>query len=95
MREELSWTPPSFEMYAGAPYRSLAAGDPARQLIYVYAAPVDVPLESLVLGEGQAMAFFAPDALPAATVPALRALIERFATEPMYAEMRRRAGHRR
>ena len=63
MQEELGWQPRSFELYAGARYRSLSDADPRHQLIYVYAAPVDVPLDALVLGEGQAMDVFAPDAL--------------------------------
>ena len=92
MQEELGWQPPSFELYAAGPYRSLSDADPRRQLVYVYAAPVDVPLEALVLGEGQAMASFSPDALPENTVPALRALIERFAASETYTEMIRRAG---
>ena len=91
MREELGWQPPSFELYAAGPYRSLSDADPRRQLIYVYAAPVGVPLDALVLGEGQAMASFAPGALPENTVPALRALIRRFAASGAYVEMIRRA----
>jgi 8-oxo-dGTP pyrophosphatase MutT (NUDIX family) len=87
LREELSWEPEGFELYASAPYRP----DERRQLIYVYAAPVDVPLEALVLGEGQALASFAPDALPAGTVPDYRALLARFAASEMYGEMVRRA----
>ncbi len=89
--EELSWRPRSYELYHAFGYRTLAGGDPRRQLIYVYAAPVDVPLGEMVLGEGQAMAFFAPGALPEMTVPALRGLIERFVAEPMYMETARRA----
>jgi hypothetical protein len=57
----------------------------------VYAARVDVPLDALVLGEGQAMGVFAPDALPENTVPALRALIKRFAAGDAYREMILRA----
>lgn len=92
LQEELGWQPPSFELYAAGPYRSLSDTDPRRQLIYVYAAPVGVPLDALVLGEGQAMASFAPGALPENTVPALRALIERFTASETYTEMIRRTG---
>jgi 8-oxo-dGTP diphosphatase len=87
MQEELGWRPRSFELYTGARYRSLSDADARHQLIYVYAAPVDVPLDALVLGEGQAMDVFAHDALPENTVPALRALIERFAAGDAYREM--------
>jgi len=86
MEEELSWRPSAYALYDAVPYRTLPDGDARRQLIYVYAAAIDVPFGSLVLGEGQAMEFFPPDALPANIVPALRALIERFAAEPMYRE---------
>lgn len=88
LREELCWQPRSIALYDGFPYRSLDDGDPRRQLIYVYASPLDVPLDRLRLCEGQGMGAFAPDALPPATVPALRTLIERFAREPLYREMR-------
>ncbi|TAK61248.1 MAG: NUDIX domain-containing protein [Dehalococcoidia bacterium] len=87
MEEELGWRPRAHVLYDAVPYRTLPDGDARRQLIYIYAAAVDVPPETFVLGEGQAMAFFAPDELPANIVPALRALIERFTSEPMYREM--------
>jgi 8-oxo-dGTP diphosphatase len=95
MAEELGWRPRSYALYEAVRYRTLAEGDPRRQLIYIYAAPVDVQASNLVLGEGQAMAFFAPDALPETAVPALRALIQRFAAAPMYKEMARRAAEHR
>ena len=91
LEEELAWRPPAFELYTAGAYRSLPDEDERGQLVYVYAAPVDVPLETMTLGEGQAMGSFAPDALPERIVPALLALIERFAREPMYGEMMRRA----
>ncbi len=94
IEEELAWRPDGYALYDAFGYRTLAEGDPRRQLIYVYAAPLSRPLDDLVLGEGQAMDVFPPDALPDGTVPALRALIERFAAEPMYGEMMRRAGGR-
>lgn len=95
MQEELGWRPRSYALYDAVPYRTLPDGDARRQLIYIYAAAVDVPAETLVLGEGQAMAFFAPDELPANIVPALRGLIERFAGEPIYSEMMSRAAGER
>ncbi len=73
LREELGWAPASFELYRAYPYADGA------QLIYFFAAHVDVPIDRLVLGEGQGMAFFAPHALPATLVPDLRPVIERFA----------------
>jgi 8-oxo-dGTP diphosphatase len=87
IEEELGWRPDGYALYDTFGYRTLAETDARRQLIYVYAAPLSRPLADLVLGEGQAMDVFAPDALPDTTVPALRSLIERFAAEPMYGEM--------
>ncbi len=88
LQEELSWQPKSFELYGSVPYRP----DERNQLIYIYAALVDVPIEALVLGEGQGMAFAAPDALPATTQPDYRDLLLRFAGTEMYREMILRAG---
>ncbi len=92
MREELSWQPSRFELYATYPYRRGAPYNDARamQLIYVYTALADVPESELVLGEGQGLAFFAPDALPGKIVPDLRTLIERFVATDAYAALRRR-----
>jgi 8-oxo-dGTP pyrophosphatase MutT (NUDIX family) len=91
LREELAWEPRRFELYMSAPFRTLDAGDTRGQLIYVYAAALDVAPQALVLGEGQAMALFAPDALPERIVPALRGLIERFAATELYTEVMRAA----
>ena len=52
--------------------------------MYVYSALLDVPVEQLVLGEGQGMAVFAPDALPETIVPELRVLIEQFVRSRVY-----------
>ena len=82
LREELDWTPASFDLYGAYPYASNT------QLIYVFTARIDAALDDLTLGEGQGMAFFAPDALPERTVPDLRRLIERFTTTEAYAAMR-------
>jgi 8-oxo-dGTP diphosphatase len=87
LEEELSWRPRSFELYLATPYRA----DERRQLIYIYAAPVDVRIDELILGEGQGMGFFALDALPAVTQPDYAGLLRRFAAEPMCAEMMRTA----
>ncbi|MDP9239014.1 MAG: NUDIX domain-containing protein [Chloroflexota bacterium] len=87
LREELSWQPRHFELYMSAPFRTLDQGDAGRQLIYVYAAALDVDEEELVLGEGQAMGLFAADALPEPIVPALRGLIQRFADTEIYRAM--------
>jgi 8-oxo-dGTP diphosphatase len=92
MEEELGWRPRVYALHDAIPYRTLPEDDARRQLIYIYAAAADVPADSLVLGEGQAMEFFAPDELPENIVPALRGLIERFAGEPLYREMMARAG---
>ncbi len=96
LQEELSWQPRSFELHASAPYHP----DDRRQLIYIYAAPVEVPLSSLTLGEGQNFGFFAPDDLPTPasgwsgnTQPDYRDLLARFARSEMYADIRARAGH--
>jgi 8-oxo-dGTP diphosphatase len=75
IEEELAWRPQRFELLRAYPF---AAGR-LSQLIYVYVAQVDVPYGRLVLGEGQGMGYFAPDALPEDTVPELRSLIEWYA----------------
>ena len=84
LEEELSWRPSSHELYVSSPVRTLSAEDPRSQLIYIYAAPVDVALDTMVLGEGRALDVFARDALPENTVPPLRALIERFVETETY-----------
>jgi 8-oxo-dGTP pyrophosphatase MutT (NUDIX family) len=88
LHEELCWRPATVELYDGFPYRSLDEHDPRTQLIYVYAAPLDVPLDRLELREGQGMDVFSPEALPERIVPALAGLIGRFTREPLYASMR-------
>ena len=88
--EELSWRPESYELHLAVPYRP----DERRQLIYIYAAPIDVPIDALVLGEGQSMAFFSVDALPDKTQPDYAALLAGFVETPRYADMVRRAATR-
>ena len=91
LREELQWRPSQHELYMSAPLRTLSADDGRSQLIYIYAAPVDVDLSTMTLGEGQAFDVFAPDALPSNTVPPLRGLIERFAATDAYSALMRAA----
>ena len=58
LEEELGWRPTVYEMYGAAPYTAqtgLMSDRPNSQLIYVYAAAVDVPFRQLVLHEGQGM----------------------------------------
>jgi 8-oxo-dGTP diphosphatase len=81
LQEELSWQPQQFELHGAYPYEGSAL------LIYVFVMSIDVPIEALVLAEGQGMAFFAPDDLPPDTVPDLRVLIERFARSERYREI--------
>ena len=90
MDEELSWRPKTWEMYGAAPYTPQAgpgSDRTNRQLIYVYAAPLDVPYRQLELHEGQGMAVFPIDGLPATTVNAYLALLRRFAATDMYRSM--------
>ena len=92
--EELGWRPSSWDLYGAAPYtpeRGRGSDRPNRQLIYVYAAPVDVPSRQLTLGEGQGMAFFPLDGLPETTVSAYAALLQRFAATDMYRDLVARA----
>jgi 8-oxo-dGTP pyrophosphatase MutT (NUDIX family) len=89
--EELQWRPSQHELYMSAPLRTLAANDARSQLIYIYTAPVDVPLGAMTLGEGQAFDVFARDSLPENTVPPLRGLIERFAATDVYRDLVRAA----
>jgi ADP-ribose pyrophosphatase YjhB (NUDIX family) len=84
LQEELAWRPKRCDLYGAYPY----PGRGGTQLIYVYAALVDVPFESRVLGEGQGMAYFAPDALPPEIVPDLRTLIERFVESDAFESIR-------
>jgi 8-oxo-dGTP diphosphatase len=87
MAEELEWRPTAVELFAALPYQR----DGRDQLIYVFAAPVDVPLERLTLHEGQGMAAFPPDELPEETVPDLGVLIGHFVTTDTYERVRARA----
>lgn len=83
IEEELAWSPERYELMGAYAFPDRDG----RQLIYIYAVFVDVPIERLVLGEGQGIGFFDPGSLPDDTVPELRALIERFAASDAYAAM--------
>ena len=85
MEEELSWKPSRYTLVNAYP---LDAAGPRATLVYVYSALVDVPPSALVLGEGQGMDFFVPGDLPANTVPALRSLIEWYASSNAYDALR-------
>lgn len=87
MAEELEWRPPAVELFAAFPYQRGGRD----QLIYVFAAPVDVPVERLTLREGQGMAAFPPDELPEEIVPDLEVLIRQFVTTDTYDRMRAQA----
>ncbi len=90
MDEELAWRPASHELYMTARLHSPTADDAGNQIVYVYAAPLDVPLEALSLNEGAGMDVFAPDALPADIVPQLRTLIELYSRTEKYGPLVRR-----
>jgi 8-oxo-dGTP diphosphatase len=87
LQEELQWQPSNYELYSAVGYRPKEDAS-RRNLVYIYSALVDVPFEELVLGEGQAMAYFAPDALPETIVPELRLLIEQFVGSGAYEKLR-------
>jgi 8-oxo-dGTP diphosphatase len=78
LQEELSWQPKSMDLLGAYKY------DAGNQLIYVFTMRLDAPMGSLVLGEGQGMALFAPDDLPGTTVTELRTLIEGFVRTERY-----------
>lgn len=84
LEEELAWKPPRCELYAAFAYRR----DGADRLVYAFSAPVVVPQQRLVLGEGQAFGFFLPNGLPAATAPDLRLLLARFVSSDVYLRAR-------
>jgi 8-oxo-dGTP pyrophosphatase MutT (NUDIX family) len=84
MDEELGWRPARYEFVNAYPFEEGGSA----VLVYVYAALVDVPESSLVLGEGQGLGLFAPDALPEKTVPALRGLIEWWVETALYGAIR-------
>lgn len=86
LEEELCWRPSWYQLFVAGPYIP-----DRRQLVYVYAVALDTPAERLSLQEGQGFDAFAPDTLPPNTVPALRALIERFTSTDLYERARDQA----
>jgi 8-oxo-dGTP diphosphatase len=88
LQEELGWRPKHFEPYT---VRAVTSSEPAWQGLtsHVFAAHLDVPPEALVLGEGRALALFAPDALPGALVAGMAPLIAEFASSEVYGRIRR------
>jgi len=92
MDEELGWRPRHFEHYrtTNAPPLPGDKDYGGGVVSHVFAAHLDVSLDALTLGEGQAMALFAPDALPAEIVPGLVPVIDEFASSQAYRRVRHR-----
>ena len=90
MDEELGWQPRHFEHYLTTDAPPLPGDrDYGRDVIsHVFAAHLDAPLDELILGEGQAMALFAADALPPDIVPGLVPVIEEFARSRAFGRVR-------
>jgi len=86
MGEELAWLPRHFELWS---VRDVDDGG-WHATSHAFAAHLDVPFEELVLGEGQGMALFAPDALPPDAVPGIDAVIAEFVASRAYKRVRRR-----
>ena len=88
MDEELGWRPRHFEHYLSRDITHQAGergyADGAALTSHVFAAHLDVPIDRLTLGEGQAMAPYAPDALPDAIVPGLDGIIAEFVRSDAY-----------
>ncbi len=91
MAEELGWQPRHFEHYLTTDAPPLPGDrEYGRGVVsHVFVAHLDVPLERLTLGEGQAMALYAPDELPDAIVPGLVPVIGEFARSQAYRRVRR------
>lgn len=86
MDEELAWRPKRFE-----PYDIVDVDNGGWHVTsHAFAAHLDVPIEALMLGEGQAMRLFEPAALPETLVPGNRPFIASFAESEAYARMQRR-----
>ncbi|MHB8375628.1 MAG: NUDIX hydrolase [Dehalococcoidia bacterium] len=86
LHEELGWRPRHFEPYV---VRDVDHDGWRGVTSHVFAAHLDVAPGALVLGEGQAMRFFAPHALPDGIVPGLVPLIAEFAASDVYPRVRR------
>ncbi|MEX2246822.1 MAG: NUDIX domain-containing protein [Dehalococcoidia bacterium] len=85
LNEELGWRPRRFEHF----HTREVDHDDWHGTSHAFAAHLDVPLEALTLGEGQAMALFAPDALPSPSVPGVADVIGLFAKSDAYERTRR------
>jgi ADP-ribose pyrophosphatase YjhB (NUDIX family) len=89
LQEELSWRPRHFELFLS---RDVDWGKGV-VTSYAYAAHLDVPVEDLVLGEGQAMGLFEPAALPEGMQSGARDVVEQYAATDVYERMQRRWDH--
>jgi ADP-ribose pyrophosphatase YjhB (NUDIX family) len=83
--EELGWRPRRFELFATRDVER----DGWHVTSHAYAAHLDVPVEQLTLGEGQAMSLFPTDALPEKLAPAARPVIRDYAGSDVYKRTRR------
>jgi 8-oxo-dGTP pyrophosphatase MutT (NUDIX family) len=91
LEEELAWRPDVLELIGSTPFSD---GSGRRQLIYLYASPLDRPYGELVLGEGQAMGLFGPDELPPKTHPVYERYLREFAQTVDYQRLVALAGER-
>lgn len=82
MEEETGWRPARFVHYGSFPVRR--GGEP---IAHVYAARLDRPAASLVVGEGQGFAFFPPLALPRPLTPLVDRLVDAFVASAAYREL--------
>ncbi len=89
MQEELGWRPRHFERYGTRDVDS----DGWHVTSHIFAAHLDVPLDALVLTEGQALDVFALDVLPPDIVPGSRVVLEEFAASDAYKRVKRSWAH--
>jgi ADP-ribose pyrophosphatase YjhB (NUDIX family) len=85
MEEELGWRPRRFELFAPRDVDR----DGWHVTSHAFAAHLDVPVEQLTLGEGQAMQLFAPDTLPEDLLPGAMPVIHDYAGSDVYKRTRR------
>lgn len=85
LQEELGWRPQRFEPYVS---REVDAPGWGRVRSHVFGARLDVAPGALTLGEGQAMALFAADALPDGLVDGVAPLIAEFVASDVCARLR-------
>jgi 8-oxo-dGTP diphosphatase len=86
LNEELAWRPRHFELFT----TRAVTRDGWDVVSHAFGAHLDVPLEKLRLGEGQDLALFAPDALPANTPASTADLIHEFGGTDAHRRMKRR-----